>query len=58
MISGYTHETKMHEAGKKCKFPILVNGSSSLLNLRATQSRMDIVVEDFYGKELQTYTFE
>lgn len=58
MISGYTHEAKMHEAGKKCKFPIIVNGSHNLLNLRATQSRMDIVVEDFYGKELQTYTFE
>ncbi len=58
MISGYTHKAKMHEAGKKCKFPILVNGPDNLINLRATQSRMDLVVEDFYGAELQTYTFE
>lgn len=58
MICGYTHNDRMHEAGKKCKFPIFENGSNSVINLRATQSRMDIVVEDFYGKELRTYSFE
>ena len=58
MVCGYTHELNMREAGKKCKFPILENGSNTLLNLRATQSRMDVVVEDFSGKELKTYTFE
>ena len=58
MICGYTHNFNMREAGKKCKFPILENGSNTLLNLRATQSRMDVVVEDFAGKEVKTYTFE
>ena len=58
MISGYTHNNYMHKASKKCNFPILENGSASILNLRATQERMDVVVEDFEGKELNTYTFE
>jgi hypothetical protein len=58
MVCGYTHNFNMREAGKKCKFPILENGSNTLLNLRATQSRMDVVVEDFAGKEVKTYTFE
>lgn len=58
MISGYTHEGRMHEVSKKCKFPILVNGSSTIVNLRATHSRMDVVVEDFNGKEVKTYSYE
>ena len=58
MISGYTHQNHMNKAGKKCSFPILENGSASLINLRATQERMDVVVEDFEGKELNTYSFE
>ncbi|MBP3550213.1 MAG: hypothetical protein J6J57_01030 [Alistipes sp.] len=58
MICGYTHKLQMHEASKKCSFPILVNGSHNVLNIRATQSNMDLVVEDFNGKELHTYSFE
>ena len=58
MICGYTHNAVMHEANKKCKFPILENSSANLLNLRATQSHMDVVVEDFYGNEIKTYSFD
>jgi hypothetical protein len=57
MICGYTHESNYYEAGKKASFPILVNGSSSLVNVRATQEKMDVVVEDFNGKELAKYSF-
>lgn len=57
MICGYTHDSQMNKAGKKCSFPILENGSSTLINLRATQERMDIVVEDFKGNEVATYSF-
>ena len=58
MICGYTHQNYMTKAGKKCNFPILENGSASILNIRATQERMDVVVEDFAGQELETYSFE
>ncbi len=58
MICGYTHQNYMTKAGKKCNFPILENGSASIINLRATQERMDVVVEDFNGTELNTYSFE
>ena len=58
MICGYTHQNYMTKAGKKCSFPILENGCASILNLRATQERMDVVVEDFAGNELHTYSFE
>ena len=58
MICGYTHSNYMHKATKKCNFPILENSNVNILNLRATQERMDVVVEDFAGKELNTYTFE
>ena len=57
MICGYTHNSYMHKATKKCNFPILENGTANLINLRATQERMDVVVEDLEGKELNTYTF-
>lgn len=57
MICGYTHNWYMHEAGKKSAFPILENGSATLLNIRATQEHMDVVVEDFNGQELHTYNF-
>ena len=57
MICGYTHESYMHKADKKCPFPILSNGPATLLNLRATQENMEVVVEDFTGKELNTYSF-
>ena len=57
MICGYTHNFNMHEAGKKCQFPILENGSATLLNLCATQERMDVIVEDMNGKELNKYSF-
>ncbi len=57
MICGYTHENNYYEAGKKASFPILVNGSSSLVNVRATQEKMDVVVEDFNGTELKKYAF-
>ena len=58
MISGYTHAGYMHKASKKCGFSILENSNVNLLNIRATQERMDVVVEDFEGKELKTYSFE
>ena len=58
MISGYTHQSYMNKAGKKCGFPILENGCTNLINIRATQERMDVVVEDFAGNELNTYSFE
>lgn len=58
MICGYTHQNYMTKASKKCSFPILENGCASILNLRATQERMDVVVEDFNGTELNTYSFE
>lgn len=58
MICGYTHQNYMTKASKKCGFPILENGCASILNLRATQERMDVVVEDFAGNELNTYSFE
>ena len=57
MICGYTHNSYMHNAGKKCGFPILENGSANVLNIRATQENMDVVVEDFNGKELNVYNF-
>ena len=57
MICGYTHESYMHKAGKKCKFPILENGSATLVNIRATNDNMEVVVEDFNGKELNRYNF-
>ena len=57
MISGYTHKLNYHEPSKKCAFPILVNGANTILNLRATQERMDVVVEDFSGNEVATYNF-
>ena len=57
MICGYTHTNNYTEAGKKCSFPILENGSASLVNVRATQEKMDVVVEDFNGKELSVYSF-
>ena len=57
MICGYTHASQMHEASKKCSFPILENGSNTLLNLRATHTNMEIVVEDFNGKALNKYNF-
>ena len=58
MICGYTHQNAMTKASKKCNFPILENSSASIINLRATQERMDVVVEDFNGTELNTYSFE
>lgn len=58
MISGYTHKSHFYKAGAKAAFPILVNGNTSLLNLRATQSRMDVVVEDFGGAEIAVHSFE
>lgn len=58
MISGYTHKSQFYKAGAKAAFPILVNGNTTLLNLRATHSRMDVVVEDFNGTEVTTHTFE
>ena len=57
MICGYTHNTYLHKAGKKCNFPILENGSATLLNIRATHTNMEVVVEDFNGKELNKYSF-
>ena len=57
MICGYTHNSQMHEASKKCKFPILENGSGNLLNIRASESNMVISVEDFYGNEVNKYSF-
>ena len=58
MICGYTHGSYLHKASKKCNFPILENGTVNLINIRATQEKMDVVVEDFNGKELNTYSFE
>ena len=57
MISGYTHENHLHKADKKCSFPILENGTTSLINIRATQEKMDVVVEDFAGNALNTLSF-
>ena len=57
MICGYTHSSQMHEANKKCAFPILENGSSTLLNLRATKTAMEIVVEELGGNEVAKYSF-
>ena len=57
MICGYTHNSVMHEANKKCSFPILENGSATLLNIRANETNMEVVVEDFDGKELNKYSF-
>ena len=57
MICGYTHNSVMHEASKKCSFPILENGSATLLNIRANETNMEVVVEDFDGKELNKYSF-
>ena len=57
MISGYTHENLYHKVSKKCNFPILENGTTSIINIRATQEKMDVVVEDFNGNELNTYSF-
>ena len=57
MISGYTHASHMTKAGKKCKFPILENGTTNVLNLRATQDSMEIIVEDFDGNEVNRYNF-
>lgn len=57
MICGYTHNSVMHEANKKCSFPILENGSSTLLNIRADQEKMAVIVEDFEGNVKQNYAF-
>ena len=57
MICGYTHNTTMHEASKKCSFPILENGSATLLNIRANNEKMAVIVEDFEGNVKQTYEF-
>lgn len=57
MICGYTHNTEMHKAGKKCSFPILENGSATLVSIRANHSNMDVVVENFDGKQLDKYSF-
>ena len=57
MVCGYTHNSQMHGASKKCNFPILENGSNTLLNIRATDTSMEVIVEDFEGKELNKYTF-
>ena len=58
MISGYTHENHLHKADKKCSFPSLENGTTSLINIRATQEKMDVVVENFAGDALNTLSFE
>ncbi|MBQ5690440.1 MAG: metallophosphoesterase [Alistipes sp.] len=57
MICGYTHNTVMHEANKKCSFPILENGSSTLLNIRADEEKMAVIVEDLEGNVKQNYAF-
>ena len=57
MICGYTHNSLIHKADKKCSFPILENGSANVLNIRATQENMDVVVEDFNGNEVKVYNF-
>ena len=57
MICGYTHNTDMHKAGKKCSFPILENGSATLVSIRATNDNMEVIVEDFEGKEVAKYNF-
>ena len=57
MICGYTHEHHYHKADKKCNFPILENGTTNLLNLRATQENMDVVVEDLAGNEIKVFNF-
>ena len=57
MICGYTHNSVMHEASKKCSFPILENGSSTLLNIRADQEKMAVIVEDLEGNVKQNYEF-
>ena len=57
MICGYTHVASYLEAGKKCGFPILENGCTNLINLRATQERLEVVVEDFNGEVVNSYSF-
>ena len=57
MICGYTHNTTMHEASKKCSFPILENGSATLLNIRANNEKMVVAVENFEGNEVAKYEF-
>ena len=57
MVCGYTHNSQMHEASKKCNFPILENGSNTLLNIHATENNMEVVVEDFDGNAKTSYTF-
>ena len=57
MICGYTHNTDMHKASKKCSFPILENGSATLVSIRATNDNMEVVVEDFEGKIVNKYSF-
>ena len=57
MICGYTHNSVMHEASKNCSFPILENGSSTLLNIRADQEKMAVIVEDLEGNVKQNYAF-
>ena len=57
MICGYTHNSVMHEANKKCSFPILENGSSTLLNIRADQEKMAVIVEGLEGNVKQNYAF-
>ena len=58
MLSGHTHKYSYNTPEQTgATFPILVNGSSSLVNVRATQEKMDVVVEDFNGKELAKYSF-
>ena len=41
----------------KRNFPILENGTTNLLNLRATQENMDVVVEDLAGNEIKVFNF-
>ena len=57
MICGYTHAGQMHKVSKKCSFPILENGSNTLLNITATASKMDVAVEDFDGNVVNKYSF-
>ena len=57
MICGYTHDSHMTKASKKCNFPILENGPANLLNIRATQDSMEVIVEDFAGNEVNRYNF-
>ncbi len=57
MISGYTHEHHYHKADAKCAFPIIENGTTNVINLRATKDTMDVVIEDLAGNEVKVYNF-